>query len=523
MDWSLAIAREIVAKRNEKVEHLVAAGVTPSGAIHLGNLREIIIADAIRTALIEVGASEGVEVDAKLICIADTFDPLRRRYTFLPSEYENHVGKPLSEIPLLDHEGRLLSYADCFLLPFLDSLNDLGIQLEIYRADVLYKSGEYVDAIKTALSRKEDLSRIIETVSGRRLPEDWSPFNPLCDACGRITAAVVKDYEIGEEEAYYECECGNKGMASFTGGGKLAWRVDWAARWKIFGITVEPFGKDHAAPGGSFETGTRISSEIYNYKVPYPIPFEHILLKQELEGETKAKVTRMSSSRGTNIPVHKMLEAVPPEVLKHLILRVRPEKHIEFNPALPLLNLIDEYEREIKGIGCGIARDISFRHLVTIVQVARGDPSRLLDVIERSGYVLSASASEECEKKEELKELTKKTRYVENWLRTYAPQSVKFDLQYELPVEELRNLSKSQKDAFGLMAQELQGGIGIGADEWHNKIYGIASTTGMDVKDLFKAIYIALLKKPAGPRAGWLLASLDLEFLKERFEAAGGV
>ncbi|MBA5942052.1 MAG: lysine--tRNA ligase [Methanophagales archaeon] len=523
MHWSIAIAQEIVAKRKEKTEHVVATGITPSGAIHLGNLREIIIADAVTSAIIGVGADEGVEADAKLIYIADTFDPLRRRYSFLPPEYENHVGKPLSEIPDPDPEGRFLSYADSFLLPFFDSLDDLGIQLEILRADELYKSGQYVDAIKVALSRKEELSRIIETVTGRRLSEDWSPFNPLCDACGRITAAVVKDYVIGEEEAYYECECGNKGIASFRGGGKLAWRVDWAARWKILGITVEPFGKDHAAPGGSFETGRRISSEIYNYEVPYPIPFEHILLKQELNGE-KAKVAAMSSSRGTNIPVHKILKAVPPEVLKHLILRVRPEKHIEFNPTLPLLNLIDEYEREIGGIGRGIAREITFRHLVTIVQIARGDSSRLRDVIERSGYVLSVSdsASEECEEEgEELKEIEKKARYVENWLRTYAPESVKFDLQYELPVEELRNLSGPQKDALRLMAQELQDGISASADEWHNKIYTIASTTGMDVKEVFKAIYIALLKKPSGPRAGWLLASLDLEFLKERFEAAG--
>lgn len=504
MHWSLAIAQDIVSKRKEK-KHVVATGITPSGDIHVGNLREIITGDAVYNALRDLG------VDARLIYIADTFDPLRRRYPFLPLEYEAHVGKPLSEIP--DPDGHFPSYADHFLQPFLDSLDDLGIQIEVLRADELYKSGLYVDMIKESLLKRDELSRIIKDVSGRDLPYDWSPFNPLCDACGRITAAIVKGYDLEKEEAYYECECGNKGVASFTGGGKLAWRVDWAARWKILGVTIEPFGKDHAAPGGSFDTGTCISSEIYNYPAPYPIPFEHILLKLQEEG-TKAKVTAMSSSRGTNIPVHEILEAVPPEILKHIISRARPGKHIEFNPSLPLLNLVDEYEREIGGIGSGIAEKISFRHLITLVQVARGDSSKLLDAIKRSGYELHE------ENEEELKEIRKKARYAENWLRSYAPPNVKFEVQAAAPTEKLKKLSESQKNALWLLVQELQEGITLSAEDWHNKIYEVASATNTEPKEVFKAIYIALLGKPSGPRAGWLLASLDTEFLKERFEAA---
>ena len=501
MHWSLAIAKDIVERRGEK-KHVLATGITPSGDIHVGNLREIITGDAVHSALLNMG------VEAKLIYVADTFDPLRRRYSFLPEEYEAHVGKPLSEIP--DPEGCHSSYADHFLQPFLDSLDDLGIKIEIFKADEMYKSGMYVDVIKEAISRREDLSRIIEEVSGRQVPEEWTPFNPLCDACGRITTAIVKGYDIDKEEVYYECECGNKSFASFKGGGKLAWRVDWAARWKILGVTIEPFGKDHAAPGGSFDTGKRISSEIYNYEAPYPIPFEHILLK------TKAKVTAMSSSMGTNIPVHEILEAVPPEILKHVISRVRPEKHIEFNPSLPLLNLIDEYEREIGGIGRGVAGKIPFRHLITLVQIARGDFSELLKVIKRSGYEVP-------EEKGEMKEISKKAKYVENWLREYAPPSLKFELQSVLPTEEIKNLSDAQKNALKLMAQEIKEGMSLSATDWHNKIYEVASDTNIEAKELFRAIYVVLLKKPSGPRAGWLLASQDTEFIRERFEAAARI
>jgi lysyl-tRNA synthetase class 1 len=505
MHWSLAIAQDIVSKRKEQ-KHVVATGITPSGDIHVGNLREIITGDTVYTALVE-----DLGVDSRLIYIADTFDPLRRRYPFLPPEYEAHVGKPLSEIP--DPEGRLPSYADHFLQPFLSSLDELGIEIEVFRADELYKSGRYVEMIKEALVRKEDVSRVIKDVSGRDLPEDWSPFNPLCDVCGRINSAVVKGYDIDKEEVYYECECGHKGVASFTGGGKLAWRVDWAARWKILGVTIEPFGKDHASPGGSFDTGTRLSEEIYTYPAPYPIPFEHILLKLQGEGTTKAKVTAMSSSRGTNVPVYEIIEAVPPVILKYVIARTRPEKHIAFNPSLPLLNLVDEYEREIGSIGSGIAGTIPFRHFITLVQIARGDVSELLAVIKRSGYEL------EGDNDEEIKEIRKKARYAENWLRTYAPENVKFEVQTAIPTEELKTLSAAQKEALTLMAQALQTGTNLSAADWHDKIYEVASTVDTEPKEIFKAIYIALLGKPSGPRAGWLLASLDTEFLRKRFEA----
>ncbi|RZN34980.1 MAG: lysine--tRNA ligase [Methanophagales archaeon ANME-1-THS] len=504
MHWSFAIAQEIIAKRKDKT-HVVATGITPSGAIHVGNLREIIIADAVHSALVTTG------VNARLIYVADSFDPLRRRYPFLPPDYEAHRGKPLSEIP--DPEGCHASYAEHYLQPFLDSLDILGIKMEIFRADELYKSGMYVAMIKDALAKKDELARIIADVSGRALPGDWSPFNPLCKVCGRINAAVVKGYDLAEEEVYYECTCGNKGVASFRGGGKLAWRIDWAARWKIFGVTIEPFGKDHASPGGSFDTGTQISTHIFNYPAPYPIPFEHILLKTTAEG-AQAKITAMSSSRGTNIPVHEILEAVPPEILKYVISRVRPDKHIEFDPSLPLLNLIDEYEREIVGVGTGIAGKIPFRHLITLVQIARGDFLTLLEVIKRSGFELHE------QDEEELKELKKKARYAENWLRTYAPPSVKFELQRELPKEELQGVSEAQKNVLGLLAHYVQGGMTLSAEEWHNKIYEVAAGTNIEAREIFKGLYTALLGKPSGPRAGWLLASLDPKFLKERFEAA---
>ncbi|KAF5433417.1 lysyl-tRNA synthetase, class 1 [Candidatus Methanophagaceae archaeon] len=195
---------------------------------------------------------------------------------------------------------------------------------------------------------------------------------------------------------------------------------------------------------------------------------------------------------------------------------MKPDKHIAFNPSLPLLNLIDEYEREIGEIGHGVAGKISFRHLLTLVQIARGDFAKLLAATKRSGYAVPES-------EEELDELREKAQYAENWLRVYAPPSLKFELQAELPMQELQSLSSGQKAALALMAREVEGGTNLSASDWHDKIYELATAANIETKEIFKAIYMALLKKPSGPRTGWLLASLDSEFLKERFESAGKI
>jgi len=141
--WADVIAENALTRGKK---HTVASGITPSGAIHIGNMREVVTADAVFRALKDKGE------DVRLIYIADTLDPLRKVYPFLSKDYENHVGKPLSDIPCPC--GNHKSYSEHFLLPFIEALHTLGIRPEVYRADELYKEGKYVDAIKIALSSR---------------------------------------------------------------------------------------------------------------------------------------------------------------------------------------------------------------------------------------------------------------------------------------------------------------------------------------------------------------------------------
>ncbi|MCQ1534543.1 lysine--tRNA ligase [Methanosarcina sp. KYL-1] len=522
--WADVIAEDTLQKSSK---HLVATGITPSGHIHIGNMREVVTADAAFRALLDRGA------DAELIYIADTYDPLRKVYPFLPESYAEHVGKPLSEVPCPC--GECANYSEHFLKPFLAALKRLGINPKVYRADEMYKEGLYTEAIKTALQKRDEIAKILEEVSGKTVVEEWSPFNPICNECGRLTTTKVTGFDLEAETVNYVCACGHSGTVPMRGGGKLTWRVDWPARWGILGVSIEPFGKDHASRGGSYDTGKRIVEEVYGNHAPNPIVYEWIML---------GKQGAMSSSTGVVVSISDMLEVVPPEVLRYLIIRTKPEKHIQFDPGQPLLTLVDEYERlrakfrendptlgefekriyELSRATGICQSEIPFKQMVTIFQVARGDFEQVLKIVERSGF---STENETC-----IRELADN---VSKWLELYAPPFAKFSVKDNVPVQ-VATLSELQKAFLGAFSALIEAGGKLTGEDYHMLVYsakeqGSELNLGMeklmgapvlqaDPKELFKAIYTAILGQSSGPKAGWFLSSFEKEFLVQRFREA---
>lgn len=523
--WADVIAEDVLQNEGK---HLVATGITPSGHIHIGNMREVVTADAVYRTLLDKGS------DADFIYIADNYDPLRKVYPFLPESYADHVGKPISEVPCPC--GDCANYAEHFLQPFLEALRRLGISPKVYRADEMYREGRYTEAIKTALVKRDAIAKILEEVSGKTIEDDWSPFNPRCNGCGKITTTKVKGFDLEAETVDYACACGHMGTVPMAGGGKLTWRVDWPARWAVLGVTVEPFGKDHASRGGSFDTGKRIVSEIYGCEAPYPVVYEWIML---------GKQGAMSSSTGVVVSISEMLEVVPPEVLRYLIIRTKPEKHIQFDPGQPLLTLVDEYERlrvqsrkndPSSGIfekrvyelsrATGICQsELPFKQMVTIFQVARGDFDQILKIVKRSGF---STENEKC-----IKELADN---VSRWLEIYAPPFAKFSVKEKVPVQ-VATLSELQKAFLSAFAALIESRGKISGEDYHMLVYSVKTEGSelnkqiaekldtqvlphIDPKDLFKAIYISILGQSSGPKAGWFLSSFEPEFLVKRFSEA---
>jgi lysyl-tRNA synthetase class 1 len=501
--WADATAARVLAAGGAPV---ISTGISPSGEVHIGNMREILTGDAIFRALADRG------VAARFNYVADNFDPLRRVYPFLDArDYAEHVGRPLSEIPCPC--TRHASYAEHFLEPFLAALQALGVRVEVERADQLYKSGRMVPYVLQALQARERIAAILAELTGKEADADWWPFTPLCPACRRMNGARVVGFSRPQESVEYRCRCGAGGSLPLAGGGKLVWRVDWPARWKLLGVTVEPFGKDHATRGGSYDTGVRIVQEVFGGQPPLPVTYEWIRLKGRGD---------MSSSRGIAPSIAGMLEVAPPEALRYLVMRERPQKAIDFDPGLGLLQLIDELDDDAAGSrderALALSRaagfppvGVPFKHLVVVAQAAGFDAGKTAAILRRTGYPgVGAEA------------LQRRLGYARRWLESFAPEDLRFVVQPRLPAEAAA-LAPAQRRFLGRLAERLS--PELDGPAIHALVYELAGECAdAPAAELFRAIYLVLLGKPRGPRAGWFIAVLGTEFCRARFgEASGAV
>ncbi|MDD5779112.1 MAG: lysine--tRNA ligase, partial [Candidatus Thermoplasmatota archaeon] len=180
MHWADVVAEQLL--QHDRA-HVLATAITPSGPIHVGNMREVLTTEAVHRALVDRGGH------AELIYIGDTFDPLRKVYPFLPEDYQQYVGMPLSEIPCPC--GRHESYAHHFLSPFLESLEELGVHPTVYLAHELYGEGRYHQAIRRALDGAHTVRAILSEVSSRDLSSCWVPFTVRCPSCGKLQGEVI--------------------------------------------------------------------------------------------------------------------------------------------------------------------------------------------------------------------------------------------------------------------------------------------------------------------------------------------
>ncbi|MGC9307185.1 MAG: lysine--tRNA ligase [Thermoplasmatota archaeon] len=512
MHWADVTARELLQRGDS---HVLATAITPSGPIHVGNMREVLTTEAVYRAVVDAGGR------AELIYIGDTFDPLRKVYPFLPDSYEQYVGQPLSEIPCPC--GGHDSYAQHFLQPFLSSLEELGVAPTVHLAHELYRRGAYNDAIHAALDHADDIRRILNSVASRDLPAGWMPFTVRCPDCGRL-AGEVTAYDWPHVE--YKCAvCGEEGTVNVEDGGvgKLPWRVDWPARWKMFDVTFEAFGKDHAAAGGSWDTGQAIIRDVFDHAAPMPLVYEFIHLKGQ---------GAMHGSTGTAIAAEDMLQMTPPEVLRFLLMKSEPSRHIEFDAGFGLLDLVDEYDRyerayygeedaELKE-GTRIYElsqpswtpsehlpvQVPYRHLVTVVQIA-DDFDGMLAILRRNGEIDQLSDYD----RQKLQERWEKVSY---WLEHFAPDEVQFEVQDTLPDAEL---SADQQRFFATLSEKMQD-ISWDAETIHQTIYDAAEEHNLSAGAAFRALYLILLGQKKGPRAGYFIHSLGRDFMLQRLREA---
>jgi len=513
MHWADVIADEMISKTNKP---LIATGISPTGFIHVGSLREAITAEAVRSA------AEGKGADVRLIYLIDSFDPLRKRYTFLPESFEEHVGKPICRIPCPCGEHK--TYADHFIMPFLDAIDAIGVKCEIIWTHELYEQGKFAEMIDASIVKRDKVIEILTEVSQKEKNDNYAPYNPLCPECGRF----VKQPDLDNYEfpfLGFKCEkCGHEGKADIRkGDGKLTWRLEWPAKWKMFGVSAEPFGKDHAAAGGSYDTGVRIVNEIFGGNAPYPIPYEFVQLKGK---------GQMHKSTGSSVTGIDAISMTPPEVLTYTFLRVNPERHIDYDSEIGILDMADEYDRmesmffeknaseaeenavrayelsKHNNIPDVIPLHIPYRHLVNVVQMA-DDVDGIIKILKRNGDFDDA-------KEDDLARLSQRIKCVRFWLNGFAPDVVKFSVSKEMPNVELSDGEKEYlRSLYPLLS----------AAEWnagaiHNVVSEVGKSSGIGTKGGFQALYKILINRTSGPRLGHFLATMEKDFVTLRVKEA---
>ena len=378
--WLEQYYKQILARNTDIIN--LSTGKTPSGHIHLGILREIIICDALRRLF----EKQGKKVNFRLFF--DSLDAAKRfpDYVLQRSKIltKDHLGKPFAHIP--DPYGTgAKSYAHLFAQELLDALVYFGVKIEPIFADDLYKTKEMFDAIKIGLDNSDKVREIISRYNP--LEDNWRPAMAICEKCGRTQQKIatevctkcnaiqsdkdakicgacghdklkqdsailpnrVINYDKDKGLCYYECpSCHHKGAVRYDSGFiKLNWRLDWPSKWYIYKTTCEPAGKDHCTKNGSYDTGLAISRELYGYEGPVPLPYEWVRLG----------VNDMSTSQGIVFTPNEYLSMAPPEIFRMVILTTHNLKHIAFRIE-ELESYIEEYYR-MERIYYGVEKEVS--------------------------------------------------------------------------------------------------------------------------------------------------------------------
>jgi len=529
MEWADELAARVSGPQ------VVNDSKTPSGTVHVGSLRGPVILDVITRALRAAGH------ETTLLYGIDDLDPMDAQALLTPDAVEREMGRPLAHIPDQEDDGHA-SYARHHAQRFIDTFDGLGVHPDrYYWMSEHYAAGDMDRYIRIALDRAEVVREVYRRVANVRHPDAWHPVSVICPSCGRVGTTIVTQWN--GEEVFFECRaslvtwargCGAQGWLSpFGGNAKLPWNLEWAAQWSLFGVTIEPNGKDLATAGGSRDRSEAIAREVFEREPPINVPYEFL----NIGGR------KMSTSKGRGAPAHLIAEVIPPEQLRFLFIRPKPNQAIEFDPegtdAIP--RLFDEFDRlgdavagrDVKGelppgfgnvfryslldpdadVDAAAGRfRFPFAHLATLIQIPGVD-------------VASVAASEKGEPLQpaELAELETRIAAARAWLDVYAPEDAKLTVQATLP-DDASGLDAVERHFLGALierATELADGPGAhDGDAWQAAIFETATDGGVKPGKAFRAVYLAFLGRPNGPRAGWLLAKLEPAFVVERLREA---
>ncbi|WP_435246261.1 lysine--tRNA ligase [Streptomyces sp. NRRL F-5630] len=560
-DWVSRYADEVIAESERRAPGkpvVVASGLSPSGPIHLGNLREVmtphLVADEIRR--------RGYEV--RHLISWDDYD----RYRKVPNGVEGvdeswaaHIGKPLTSVPA-PKGSAYPNWAEHFKAAMVDALADLGVEFDGISQTAQYTAGVYREQILHAMRERGRIDAILDQYrtkkdpkgakksqkpldeaeveaaegSGAASEDDGSggaggyyPYKPYCGNCAK-DLTVVTAYDDESTELSYTCaDCGFSETVRLSefNRGKLVWKVDWPMRWAFEGVIFEPSGVDHSSPGSSYVVGGQIVREIFDGTQPIGPMYAFVGI---------SGMAKMSSSKGGVPTPADALRIMEAPLLRWLYARRRPNQSFKIAFDQEIQRLYDEWDKLGAKVADGSAlpadtaaytravgtaagplpatpRPLPYRTLASVADITAGAEDQTLRILGEldPNHPLAS-----------LDEVRPRLDRAEAWISTYVAADQRTVVRTEPDAELLGSLGETDRESLRLLAEGLSTHWSL--DGLTTLVYGVPKImAGLDPeakptpelktaqRTFFALLYRLLVGRDTGPRLPTLLLAVGAE------------
>ncbi|MDI1460551.1 lysine--tRNA ligase [Catellatospora sp. KI3] len=564
-DWVSRFADEVIAEAERRAPGkpiVCASGLSPSGPIHLGNLREVmtphLVADEIRR--------RGYECEHVLSW--DDYDRFRKVPLSVPGVDESwaeHIGKPLTSVPA-PAGSTYANWAEHFKAPMIESLAQLGVEYRPISQTEQYTSGKYREQILLAMRERARIDAVLDRYRTKnraggaqqgRLDEEeaaaaaeaaegsgaageddgntaagYFPYKPYCSVCDRDLTTVVA-YDDETTELDYTCVCGHTEQIRLSthNRGKLVWKVDWPMRWAYEGVVFEPSGVDHSSPGSSFQVGGQLVGEVFGGEQPIGPMYAFVGI---------SGMAKMSSSRGGVPTPADALDIMEPPLLRWLYARRRPNQSFKIAFDQEIQRLYDEWDTLGRKVGDDTAtpadaaaytravgtaagllpvtpHPLPYRTLASIVDVTTGDEAQTLRIL-RDLDPADPVAS--------LAETRPRLDKAQRWITTHVPADQRTRVLSGPDRERLAALGETERESLRLLLAGLD-------EHWSLEglttlVYGVPKVQlglAPDVKptpelkvaqrEFFALLYHLLVGRDTGPRLPTLLLAVGPDRVRD--------
>src|SRR3954447_26274213 len=212
-----------------------SSGASPSGRVHLGNLREFLMPHFVADELRRRG------VPVRHLHVWDDYDRFRKVPAGVDPSWSEHIGRPLSAVP--DPWECHDSWAEHFKATLRAALAELGVEMEEVSQTEQYRAGAYTEQVLHAIRHRDVIEEVLarhRTKKAEPAPENEQeaealadsvaddeddqpsgagnlarfPYKPYCRQCGRDTV-VVTAYDDETTDLSYTCtSCGFTGVTN---------------------------------------------------------------------------------------------------------------------------------------------------------------------------------------------------------------------------------------------------------------------------------------------------------------------